>query len=110
MADYRQELTEKLSSARKRVKLGREMKALKAGAPALFEIIDGEAQLIYTKVFGETPLPYDEYLSAHGEMRNIKRIRNLIDAKEVDEVMAANEAAAIQANLDQMKQDDKKQQ
>lgn len=109
MADYEQELNEKLASARKRVSTGREMKALKASAPSLFEIIDGEISLVLNRTFAEKPLPYDEYLNAHGEMKGMKRIRNLIDAKEIDEIQAAQEAEAIKGNLKQI-QDDKKQQ
>lgn len=101
-ASYRDQLNEKLAAARKRVNQGRQAKALKAGAPALFEIIDGEAHLIYTKTFGDKPLPYDEYLSAHGEMRGIKRIRNLIDSKELEEGAASQEVEAIRNNLEQL--------
>lgn len=101
-ASYIDQLNEKLAAARKRVRQGREVKALKASAPTLFEIIDGEAHLIYTKTFGDKPLPYDEYLSAHGEMRGIKRIRNLIDSKELEEAAASQEVEAIQDNLKNM--------
>lgn len=107
MATYKEELEAKLTAARARVKTGREMKALKAGAPSLFEIIDGEITLAVNRTFGEAPLSYDEYLSAHGEVKGIKRIRNLIDAKEVEEVATANEVNAIQETLKQF-QDDKK--
>lgn len=108
--DYEVALQRKLQAARKRVRQGRQIKALKASAPALFEIIAGESQLIYEKTLnGLKPLPYEEYLSAHGEMRGIKRIQNLIDSKEVEEVAAAQEAEAISKNLKQI-QDDKKRQ
>jgi hypothetical protein len=106
---YEQQLGEKLESARSRVRMSNQMKALKDNAPALFEVIDTEVYSIYTKAFGDKPLSYDDYLSAHGEMRALKRIRNLVDSKEVDGVMAQQEAQAIQKNLKQI-QDDKKQQ
>jgi hypothetical protein len=107
--DYEQQLSQKLQSARTRVKQGREFKALKASAPSLFEIIDTEVSLILNRAFGEKPLDYDAYLSAHGEMKGIKRIRNLIDSKEAEEVQAAQEVQAIEGQLKQF-QDDKKQQ
>lgn len=107
MATYQEELEAKLQAARARVKTGREMKALKAGAPALFEIIDGEITLAVNRAFGDKPLSYDEYVSAHGEVKGIRRIRNLIDSKEVEEVQTAQEVAAIQDTLKQFA-DDKK--
>lgn len=109
MDNYEQQLNEKLAAARKRVKQGHEIKALKASAPTLFEIIDGEISLILNRTFSDTPLNYDAYLSAHGEMKGIKRIRNLLDSKEAEAVAANQEVTAIQATLKQMK-DDKKQQ
>jgi hypothetical protein len=107
--DYEKQLSDKLAAAQKRLKQGREIKALKAGAPSLYEIIDGEISLILNRAFGEKPLDYDGYLSAHGEMKGIKRIRNLLDSKEAEEVVASQEVDAIKENLKQI-QDDKKQQ
>jgi len=107
--DYEQELQAKLKSLKDKVRQGREIKALKASAPSLVEIIDGEMSLLATRTFGSTPLSYDEYLSAHGEMKGIKRIRNLIDAKEVEETATAQQVTDIQNQLKQFA-DDKKQQ
>lgn len=109
MADYEQDLNNKLQAARKRVRQGRQIKALKASAPALFEIIDGEMSLLLNRAFGDKPLGYEDYVSAHGEMKGMKRIRNLVDAREVEEVMASQEVEAISKNLKQI-QDDKKRQ
>lgn len=107
MSDYTQDLAQKLEAARNRVKQGRQIKALKDSAPALFEIIDGEISLALNRAFGEKPLSYDEYLSAHGEIKGIKRIRALMDSKEAEEVQAAQEVNAIQTQLKQF-EDDKK--
>ncbi len=110
MAEYIEDLNATLAAARSRLKQGREMKALKASAPTLFEIIDGEISLLATRALsGEKPLAYDDYLSAHGEMKMAKRIRDLVDAKEVQEPQAQAEVTAIQETLKQL-QDDKKQQ
>lgn len=102
MSDYTQELEEKLRSARKRVREGAEVSALKASAPTLFEIIDGEMSLAVNRAFSEKPLSHEEYLSAHGEVKGIRRIRNLIDAKEALQPQAAAEAEAIQNNLENL--------
>lgn len=105
--DYLSQLNAKLASARKRVKQGTEMKSLKAGAPTLLEIIDGEISMAVNRMTQDKPLLYAEYLSAHGEVKGIKRIRNLIDAKEADADVAAQEATAIQENMKQLKDDQK---
>lgn len=105
MSDYIQEAEEKLKAARARLKVGREMKALKGSAPTLFEIIDGEISLELNKGYNDTaPLNYDEYLESHGAVRGMRRIRNLIDAKEVEEVHASEEVAAIEQNIKLVKQ------
>lgn len=103
MADYIQELNDKLQAARKRLKQGQEVKSLKAGAPTLFEIIDGEISLVLNRAFGEEPLSHDQYLSAHGEMKGMKRIRNLIDSKEVEADHAAQEVQGITENLENLR-------
>lgn len=108
MDDYERQANEKLAAARKRLRQGREAKALKASAPTLYEIIDGEISLLLNRAFSDKPLDYDSYLSTHGEMKGIKRIRNLLDSKEAEEVSAAEEVKAIESNLQQIK-DDKKQ-
>lgn len=99
MADYIQEMEEKLKASRARVKVGREMKALKASAPTLFEIIDTEISLAVNKMTQDKPLDYDEYISLHGQVVGIRRIRNLIDSKEVEEVHASQEVKAIEDNI-----------
>jgi len=109
MSDYVQELTEKLQASRNRLKQGREMKALKDNAPTLLEIIDGEISLAVNRMTQPKPLSYDEYLSAHGEVKGIKRIRDLINSKEAEAVSAQQEVAAIEEQLNQFS-DDKKQQ
>lgn len=107
--NYVQELEEKLKSRRDAVKQGAQMKALKAGAPALMEIIDGEISLELNRGYGDKPLSYDEYMESHGAVRGIRRIRNLMSAKEADAVQASQEVQAISDNLKQI-QNDKKQQ
>lgn len=109
MSDYMQDLAAKLEAARARVRQGNEIKALKASAPTLFEIMDGEISLALNKMTQDTPLSYEEYLSAHGKIIGIKRIRNLLDSKEVEAPSASQEAQAIQDNIKQI-QDDQKQQ
>lgn len=108
MADYEQELSAKLEAARKRLRQGREIKALRNSAPTFYEIIDGEVSLLINKMTAEKPLDYDGYLDAHGQVRGILRIRNLLDSKEAEEVAASQEVKAIEDNLKQIK-DDKKQ-
>jgi len=104
---YIEELESKLQAARKRVKSGREAKILKASAPTLFEIIDGEISLAVNRMTQDKPLDYDGYLSAHGEVKGIRRIRDLLNSKEAEEVQAAQEVTAIQDNLKQLKNDQK---
>lgn len=108
MADYQQELVKKLASAKKRVAQGVELRALRQSAPSLFEIIDVEIKNILAKMTSETPLSYDEYLSAHGQARGISKIRNVIEARENDTQQAGEEARAIEEQLKQF-EDDKKQ-
>lgn len=107
MADYIQEAEDKLQAARKRLNQGKQVKALKASAPVLYEIIDGEISLLVNKITAEKPLDYDSYLDAHGQVRGIMRIRNLLNSKEAEEVSAAEEVRAIEENLKQFKNDQK---
>lgn len=109
MADYVQELENKLKAARIRVKQGREVKQLKASAPTLFEIIDGEISLELNRGYGNTPLSYDEYMASHGAVRGIRRIRDLLNSKEAEEVAASQEVTGITDNLKQIKNDQKQQ-
>ena len=109
MSDYVAELEAKLKASRQRVKQGREMKALKTGAPTLFEIIDGEISLIINRMNQDKPLDYDAYLSAHGEAKGIRRIRDLINSKEAEEIQASQEVTVITDNLTQIKNDQKQQ-
>lgn len=99
MADYIQQMEEKLKASRARVKTGREMKALKSSAPTLFEIIDGEISLELNRGYGDEALSYEAYLESHGAVRGIRRIRNLIDSKEAEEVQASQEVTAIEDNI-----------
>lgn len=94
---YRDDLQAKLESAQKRVRQGREVKALKSSAPTLFEIIDLEISLIANIMTADKALAYDEYLEKHGEIRGIMRIRNLLDSREVEAESAAQEVASIQS-------------
>jgi len=109
MSDYVQELTEKLQASRNRLKQGREMKALKDNAPTLLEIIDGEISLAVNRMTQPKALTYEDYLSNHGQVVGIKRIRDLINSKEAEAVSAQQEVAAIEEQLNQFS-DDKKQQ
>lgn len=103
MSDYMQELEAKLKSSRVRVRTGREMKALKQSAPTLFEIIDTEISFAVNRMTQDAPLSREDYLSTHGQIVGIRRIRNLIDAKEIDEIQAAQEVKAIEDNIKEMK-------
>lgn len=109
MADYVQELEEKLQASRKRLKQGREIKNLKDSAPTLFEIIDGEISLVVNKMTQPTPLSYDDYLSAHGQVVGIRKIRDLINSKEAEAVAAQQEVTAIEEQLEQFSNDKKQQ-
>lgn len=108
MDTYVQELEKKLAAARGRVAKGNQIKALKASAPALFEIIDGEISLGLNKLTAEKALSYDDYLEIHGQIVGIRRIRDLLNSKEVEAPAASQEAEAIQTQLKQF-DDDKKQ-
>lgn len=107
MSDYRNDLHQKLESARKRVKQGREVSALKSAAPSLFEIIDTEISLEVNRAFADKPLSYEDYLESHGAVRGIKRIRNLLDSREAEAVQASQEVEAIEGNLKQIENDQK---
>lgn len=107
MADYQQELAAKLEAAKKRVRQGRQVKALRESAPDFFEIIDGEVKNILAKMTAPKPLSYEEYLSAHGESRGIAKVRALFESKEAEEVAASQEVEAIQDNIKQLKNDQK---
>lgn len=109
MADYVSELEAKLKSTRARLKQSREIKHLKAAAPTLFEIIDSEISLAVNRMNQDKPLEYDAYLSAHGEAKGMRRIRDLINSKEADEPQALAEAKGIQENLKQIRNDQKQQ-
>jgi hypothetical protein len=108
MSDYVNQLQAKLEAARKRVKQGREAKALKDSAPTLYEIIDGEISLAVNKMTQNLPLERDEYLSLHGQVVGIRRIRDLLNSKEAEEVQAGQEIEAIEDNLKNMKTNGKK--
>lgn len=100
MADYVQEMQEKLKASRARLRQGREIKALKASAPTLFDIIDTEISLELNRGYDDkAPLSYEQYLESHGAVRGIRRIRNLIDAKESEEIQAAQEVEALEENI-----------
>lgn len=105
MSEYTDDLKKKLESARKRVRKGRQVKAIKEAAPDILEIIDGEISLEINRGYGDKPLNYEEYLESHGAVRGIKRIRNLMDAAEVDEASAAQEVKVINEQLEQFKKD-----
>lgn len=107
MSDYTQDLAAKLEAARKRVRQGREVKALRDSAPTLFEIIDGELSLELNRGYGDKPLSYEDYLESHGAVRGIRRIRSLLDSKEAETVAASQEVEAIDSQLKQFR-DDKK--
>lgn len=107
MADYIQEMSDKLEAARKRVKQGNEVKALKQSAPTLFEIIDGEISLVVNKMTQEKPLDYDAYLSAHGQVVGVRRIRDLLNSKEAEAPQAQAEAKGLEENIKQIKDDQK---
>lgn len=105
MSDYVTQLNEKLVAARKRVKQGAEARALKESAPTLYEIIDGEISLAVNKMTQNEPLSHEQYLSAHGQVVGIRRIRDLLNAKESEEVTSAQEVEAIKDNLERMNND-----
>lgn len=107
MSDYIQELSSKLEASRTRLKQGREIKMLKDSAPTLFEIIDGEISLVVNKMTQSAPLSYDEYLSAHGQIVGIRRIRDLINSKEADANQAQQEVQAIEEQLNQFNNEQK---
>lgn len=106
---YVEQLEEVLQSARKRAKQGAEAKVLKASAPTLFEIIDGEITLAVSKMTQDKPVNYDEYLSLHGQVVGIRRIRSLIDSKEVEAPQAQAEVTEVEKTIKQVKNDQKQQ-
>lgn len=105
MSDYRQDLEATLQAARKRAKSGAEVRQLKAAAPSLFEIIDGEISLELNRGYSDTaPLSHDEYLESHGAVRGIRRIRNLLDSKEIEATAAAEQVTQIEKAIKDLKQ------
>lgn len=107
--DYMTQLNEKLQAARARVKQGNEVKALKESAPTLFEIMDTEISLIVNTMTQEKPLSHDDYLSAHGKVRGVMSIRNLLNSKEAEAPAAQQEVKGIEENIKQIKNDQKQQ-
>lgn len=107
--NYRTELSNKLVAAQKRARTGREVKALKASAPSLFEIIDLEISMLASAMTADKPLSYEDYLDKHGQARGIMRIRNLLDSKEAEAESSAQEASAIQETLKGFENDTKQQ-
>lgn len=108
--DYQQELNQKLAAARKRLRQGRQIRALKSAAPSLFEIIDGEISLELNRGYGDVPLSYEAYLESHGAVRGIRRLRNLMDARTIEEESASNEVKVIQDQLKQFDNDKQQKQ
>lgn len=108
--DYITQMHKKLEATRKRLRSGREMAALKSSAPSLFEVIDGEISLAVNRMNQDKPLSYEEYLSAHGEVKMAKRIRDVIDAKEVEANQAQQEVQAIEENIELVKNEQKQNQ
>lgn len=106
---YIDELEAKLQAARIRVKQARQIKALKESAPELFEIIDTEISLEINKGYGDKPLTYEQYLESHGAVRGIKRIRNIMDAREAEEVAASEQVKTITENVKILKDEQKRQ-
>ena len=109
MSSYVQELEAKLAASRTRLAASREIIALKASAPTLFEIIDTEISLELNRGYGDTPLGYEEYLASHGAVRGIRRIRNLLDSKAAEEVVANQEVVSITEQLEQFSNDQEQQ-
>ena len=109
MSDYMQDLNAKLQAARKRAREGNEVKALKDSAPSLFEIMDTEISLTVNSMTQDKPLSYDDYLSAHGKIRGVMSIRNLLNSKEAEAPAAQQEVTGIQDNIKQIKNDQKQQ-
>lgn len=98
-SEYIEQMEKVLKSRRAAVKVGREMKALRESAPTLFEIIDGEISLVVNKMTQTKALSYDDYIELHGQVVGIRRIRELINSKEVEEEQAAQEVKAIEENI-----------
>lgn len=107
MADFEQQLNEKLKAARKRVRQGREVKILKKSAPLLFEIMDTEISLSVNRMTGTKPLSHEDYLAEYGKVVGIRQVRSLLESKEVEEKAASDEALALDKQIKQFK-DDKK--
>lgn len=99
LSKYQSDLGKKLAAAQERVRTGRQVKALKQAAPDFFEIIDLEISLSVNRAFGDKPLPYDDYLTEHGKVAGMRRVRDLLNSKEAEEVAASQEVTAIQETL-----------
>lgn len=107
-SNYELQLHEKLEAARIRLRQGKEVEALKASAPTLFEIIDGELTLEINKGYNDNKaLSYDEYLDSHGAVRGIRKIRNLLNSKEAEAGQAKQEVVALEENIEQIRNDKK---
>lgn len=100
---YRQELEEQLVSARERIRQGREAKNLKDNSKVLYEIIDLEISLLVNEMAGGTPLDRDTYLDVHGQLKGIRRIRDLLESKIVELPSVEQTAEATQNQLESLK-------
>lgn len=101
---YRDDLEKALQAARKRAKQGQEAATLKAHASSLYEIIDLEISLELNRGYSDdAPLSYDDYLESHGAVRGMRRIRNILDSREVEAGKASEEVKAIQQGIEDLK-------
>lgn len=101
MADYRKELGARLASAQRRVRMGVIAKALNDSkdSVALFAIIDEEISVIANDILGTKPLDEKEYISKHGEMKGLKRLRQMIEYYGKDHDTAAAEVEVLRKQL-----------
>lgn len=102
---YIEQLEDTLAQKRKDIADARHIKVLKSAAPLLFEIMDTEVSLLLNKMTQDEPLTHEQYLSAHGQVVGVRRIRNLLTKKESGEENALVEAKVIEDQLGELKKD-----
>lgn len=99
-----QELNDKLNAARKRVNKSRNFKAIQEASPDLLEVMDLEVSLALNRMTADEALSYDEYLSEHGVVKGIRKIRNLMNSAIAEEQSASNEVNEIEKQIKSIKE------
>ena len=98
--NYKQEIQAHLKLARKRLSNIENKKNLLASPEGEFlqEYIDNRASYIISQITSKTPLSDRDYLSAHGSVREIHKLREVLSAEE-DPAKVQEEIATYEQQL-----------